>query len=75
MISNKHHVHILLSQYYLDLMSDKRNPFASSSDSEDEPENNPQNQKNLAQFRDPSCKYASTQSSFLTKISKNTYTI
>ena len=59
-------------QYYLDLMSDKRNPFASSSDSEDEPENSPQNQKNLAELRDPNCKFASTQSSSLPKISKNT---
>ena len=56
-------------------MSDRRNPFASSSDSEDEPENSPQNQKNLAELRDPSCMFASTQNSSLTKTSKNTYTI
>ncbi len=30
------------------IMSDKRNPFASSSDSEDEPDNQPENQKHLA---------------------------
>lgn len=40
---------------YLDIMSDKRNPFASSSESEEE-DNGGASQKHAVEFRDPNGK-------------------